>query len=57
MSLADLITVTALLGITAPVREAALAVARGDTRSTYSLHSNHRTQEMALLSSPKNGAK
>ncbi len=34
MSLVDLITLTALLGITAPVKEAALAVARGDSRGT-----------------------
>ena len=32
MSLADLISMTALLGITAPVREAAAAFGRGDAR-------------------------
>ena len=37
MSLADLISMTALLGITAPVREAAAAFGRGDARGKGSI--------------------
>ena len=41
MSLADLISMTALLGVTAPVREAAAAFSRGDARGTIPSVSTH----------------
>ena len=45
MSLADLISMTALLGITAPVREAAAAFGRGDARGKGSIIAYSRWME------------
>ena len=46
MSLADLISMTALLGITAPVREAAAAFGRGDARGKAQVRHSVRVYDI-----------